>query len=153
MSALPEERFVELIKRIAEIPLAFFPDDIELTRSAVPLLMWVSRSPGCGVLDIAKGLQLTPPTVSVGIHRLVKNGWLERHRDPRDHRVRPLYLTPKGDDMVERIKNHRHETVRLFLVGLTSDEQKRLFSLMEKAINTMADSLNAKVDRASDQMS
>ena len=76
ISASPEERFVELIKRISEVPLAFLPDDLELSRSAVPLLMWVSRSPGCGVLDIARGLQLSAPTISVGIHRLVKDGWL-----------------------------------------------------------------------------
>lgn len=148
MSALPEERFAELIKRITEIPLAFLPDDIELSRSAVPMLMWISRSPGCGVLDIAKGLQLSPPTISVAIHRLVKNGWLERRRDPRDHRVRPLFLTSKGENMIQHIKNHRHNTVRLFLAGLTPDEQKQFFSLMEKAINAMADSLNAEGDHA-----
>jgi len=148
MSVLPEERFAELIKRITEIPLAFLPEDIDLSRSAVPLLMWISRSPGCGVLDIAKGLHLSPPTISVGIHRLVKNGWLERRRDPRDHRVRPLYLTTKGENIIEHIKDHRRATVRLFLAGLTLDEQKQFFSLMEKAITAMADSMNAAGERA-----
>jgi DNA-binding MarR family transcriptional regulator len=152
MSALPEERFAELIKRITEIPLAYLPEDIELSRSAIPLLMCVSRSPGCGVLDIAKGLRLSPPTISVGIHRLVKDGWLERRRDPSDHRVRPLYLTAKGKDMIDHIKHHRNDTVRLFLAGLTADEQKQFFFLMEKAINAMADSMNAKGDRDSGQL-
>ena len=149
ISASPEERFVELIKRISEVPLAFLPDDLELSRSAVPLLMWVSRSPGCGVLDIARGLQLSAPTISVGIHRLVKDGWLERRRNPNDHRVRPLYLTAKGKNMAQRIKTHRHKAFRLFLAGLTPGEQQQFFKLMEKDINAIVESMDVVGDHDS----
>lgn len=146
MQDLPEERFVDLIKQFAHIPLMFLPDDIELSSSAVPLLMWVSRSPGCGVLDIAKGLQLSPPTISVGIHRLVKGGWLERRQDPQDQRLRPLYLTAKGNEVVCRVKAHRIRIVRIFLAGLTSEEQQLLYALMEKAVNRMTASFLEKLD-------
>ncbi len=151
ISASPEERFVELIKRISEVPLTFLPDDLELSRSAVPLLMWVSRSPGCGVLDIARGLQLSAPTISVGIHRLVKDGWLERRRNPNDHRVRPLFLTVKGENMAQRIKTHRRKVFRLFLAGLTPDEQQQFFKLMEKAINAIVESMGVVDDHDSGQ--
>ncbi len=151
ISASPEERFVELIKRISEVPLTFLPDDLELSRSAVPLLMWVSRSPGCGVLDIARGLQLSAPTISVGIHRLVKDGWLERRRNPNDHRVRPLFLTVKGENMAQRIKTHRRKVFRLFLAGLTPDEQQQFFKLMEKTINAIVESMGVVDDHDSGQ--
>jgi DNA-binding MarR family transcriptional regulator len=143
MPILPEERFIELIKQIAEIPRSFLPDDIDLSHSAIPLLMWVSRTPGCGVLDIAKGLHLSPPTISVGIHRLVKDGWLERRKDPNDQRVRPLYLTSKGNQAVQQIKAHRKQVVRVFLAGLTPNEQQQLFSLMEKAVKAMVSTMAA----------
>lgn len=149
MKSLPEERFVELIRQITQIPVMFLPDDVELSRSAVPLLMWVSHSPGCGVLDIAKGLQLSPPTISVGIRRLVKDGWLERRQDPQDQRVRPLYLTAKGIKVINQVKTHRIHMVRIFLAGLTSDEQQQLFALMEKAVKTMAASIFDELEKSS----
>ena len=137
MPTLPEDRFISLIKQIGDLPLSQLPSDLELTRSAIPLLMWVSRSPGCGVLDIAKGLQLSAPTISVGIRRLVKGGWLERRADPADQRTRPLFLTEKGKAFSTRIKTHRVQMVKTFLAGLTSEEQKQLLDLMEKAVKAM----------------
>jgi DNA-binding MarR family transcriptional regulator len=148
MSVLPEERFIDLLKQITEIPLTFLPDEIEISRSAVPLLMWVARTPGCGVLDIAKGLQLSPPTISVGIHRLVNDGWIERRKDPSDQRVRPLFLTSKGDAVVQQIRDHRKRVVRVFLAGLTPDEQQLFFSLMEKAVKAMVGAITAEDTRS-----
>lgn len=137
MSISSEDRFISLLKQISSLPLTQLPSDLELTRSAIPLLMWVSRSPGCGVLDIARGLQLSAPTISVGIHRLVREGWLERRTDPTDQRTRPLFLTEKGKAFSDRIKAHRVQMVKSFLAGLTPEDQKQLLDLMEKAVKAM----------------
>jgi len=147
MSTLPVDRFISLIKQISGLPLGQLPGDIDLSRSAIPLLMWVSRTPGCGVLDIAKGLQLSPPTISVGIHRLVKGGWLERRTDPADQRTRPLYLTSKGEALITRIKAHRTQMIKAFLAGLTPEEQQQLLDLMDKSVRAMEKSMKNGVDR------
>lgn len=141
MSISPEARFIDLFKQIGRLPIVHLPEEVELSASAVALLLWVSRSPGCGVLDIAKGLHLSPPTISVGTHRLAKEGWLERCKDPQDRRSRPLYLTAKGEKLIQRVREHRTQMLRIFLSGLTLDEQELLMNLLERAVGAMEESI------------
>jgi DNA-binding MarR family transcriptional regulator len=137
MTTLPETRLINLLKHISSLPIMHLPDDIELSPPAVALLSWVARSPGCGVLDIAKGLGLTPPTISVGIRRLEKAGWLERHCDPEDRRSHPLYLTPKGEQLISRVRAYRAKMLRIFLSALSLEEQDQLFHFLELGVNAL----------------
>ena len=77
------------------------------------------------------------PTVSVGVRRLIKDGWMEQRDDPNDGRARPLFLTEKGDAFVNSIRQHRTQTIKLFLSGLSTDEQEQLISLLDRAINAL----------------
>jgi DNA-binding MarR family transcriptional regulator len=137
-----ENRLLSLLRHLGTLPLLHIPDDIKLSPPAIAQLAWVSRSPGCGVLDIAKGLNLSPPTVSVGINRLVKEGWLERQNDPKDQRSRPIFLTAKGEAMMAHVRQRRNEMLGFFLSGLTADEQEQLLNLLERAVTEMERKLN-----------
>ena len=137
----PEARLLSLFRRIRSLPMSHIPEDVDLSPPAFFLLNWVSRSPGCGVLDIAKGMRLAPPTISVGTRRLVKAGWLERRQDPQDRRGKPLFLTPEGEGLIDHVRQHRYQMLNLFLSGITPDEQEQFLSLLEKAINAMEASL------------
>jgi DNA-binding MarR family transcriptional regulator len=142
MSDSLENRLLVLLRHLGTLPLLHIPDDIKLSPPAIAQLAWVSRSPGCGVLDIAKGLNLSPPTVSVGINRLVKDGWLERQNDPKDQRARPIFLTVKGKTMMAHVRQRRSEMLKFFLSGLTADEQEQLLNLLERAVTEMERKLN-----------
>ncbi len=137
----PENRLLALLRHMTTLPLMRLPEDIGLSPPAVGLLSWVDRTPGCGVLDIAKGLHLAPPTISVGIRKLEKEGWLERRRDPADRRARPLYITPKGEELMLRVRAHRAEMLKFFLSGLSPVEQDQLLDLLDRAITKMAENL------------
>ena len=137
----PEARLLNLFKRMHSLPVQHIPEDIDLSPQAFFLLNWVSRSPGCGVLDIAKGLRLAPPTISVGTRRLVKAGWLERRQDPQDRRGKPLFLTPEGEGLINHVRQHRFQMLKSFLSGLTPDEQEQFLDLLEKAVTAMEASL------------
>jgi len=139
MVTTPETRLSNLLRHLSTLPLLQLPDDIELSRPAITLLTWVSASPGCGVIDIAKGLQLSPPTISVGIRRLIQGDWLKRRSDPKDRRTSPIYLTPKGDDFLLRLRKHQTRMFKVFLSGLTMDEQDLLLSLLERALESMVE--------------
>ena len=138
----PEDRLEGLIKRMMDLPLRGKPPEgIGLSFPKIVFLGWVARSPGCGVLDIAKGLDLAPPTVSVGVRKLVKEGFLERRRDPNDKRARPLFLTEKGEALSESVMAHQREAMKLFLSGLSPQEQAQLLDLLERAVSSVEDKL------------
>ena len=133
-----ETRLLNVLGQLSTLSVLQLPDDIELSRPAITLLTWISTSPGCGVIDIARGLHLSPPTISVGIHRLVKGGWLVRRHDPEDRRSRQNFLTKKGMDFLAGIRGHQIKMFKVFLSSLTIEEQEQLVSLLERTVEAMA---------------
>ena len=133
----PENRMLDLLKRMSRLPVMKPPSESPLSMPQVAMLNWVARSPGCGVREIAQGLHVTAPTISVGVRKLIKDGWLEQREDPQDRRARPLFLTEKGDAFVEIIQQHRSQTIKLFLSGLSNSEQEQLISLLDRAISAL----------------
>ena len=136
-SEASETQMEGLLRRLASLRMMRPPKDCELSPPLVGILFWVSKSPGCGVLELAEGLKVTPPTVSVGVRRLVKGGWLERRSAPDDRRAKPLYLTGKSETLVEQLRMHQRKVFKIFLSGLTPQEQGSFLSLFDKALSTV----------------
>ncbi|MBE9523637.1 MAG: MarR family transcriptional regulator [Chloroflexi bacterium] len=132
-----EDRLRKLLNRLRSLHLLRNPPDCELTHSQIGMLAWITRSPGCGVLEIASALGLTAPTVSVGIQRLTKDGWLERRQDPDDRRAKPIYLTDKSAVFMKALRAHQARTLKYFLSGLNQSEQKQFLLLFESAVSNM----------------
>ena len=126
-----------MLGRLASLRLMRPPQDCELSPPLVGILFWISQSPGCGVLDLAEGLKVTPPTVSVGVRRLVKDGWLESRQDPEDRRAKPLYLTEKSGTLVEQLRMHQRKALKIFLSGLVPAEQEMFIALFDKALSAV----------------
>jgi DNA-binding MarR family transcriptional regulator len=133
----PEDRMLTLLQRISSLPMMSPPKESPISIPQAAMLEMVARDPGCGVLDIAKKLNVTAPTISVGIRRLVKDGWLEQRDDPNDRRARPIYLTDMGATLVAKVNNHRAVMLKQFLSGLSDDEKEQLICLLDRAITAL----------------
>jgi DNA-binding MarR family transcriptional regulator len=143
-SSQPENQMLALLKRMGKLPMMKPPSESPLSMPQVAMLNWVARHPGCGVREIAAGLHVTPPTVSVGVRRLVADGWLEQRNDPDDRRARPIFLTEKGSNLVNVIRDHRTLMLSQFLSGLTDDEQGQLIYLLDRAISALENAAQAQ---------
>ncbi|MBN1934334.1 MAG: winged helix-turn-helix transcriptional regulator [Anaerolineae bacterium] len=135
MCETPADRLLNLFDRLRK--LAFDQNPLEesgVTMPQLTLLDWVAASPGCGVQDIAAGLDLTSPTVSVAVRRLEMRGLMERRPDPQDGRAIQLFLTGRGQKLQGRAHTFRREKMQRLLDGLTANEALTLQNLLEKAI-------------------
>lgn len=131
----PEERLARIMFRMMKLRLGEMPRlDYEISFPQMELIGFVKRFPNCRVQDIADGLGITPPSVSVGLKRLEKAGWLERHPDPQDRRATCISLTHKSNEMLQRVKSAQSKGIQQFLIGLSPDEKDQLIELLEKAI-------------------
>lgn len=65
------------------------------------VLGFVSRNPGAGVSDVAAHLDVTNPTASVLVDRLVKKSLLVRQEDPSERRRTLLTITDEGAHVLE----------------------------------------------------
>ena len=137
-SATVEDRLLSLLNRLRMLgpgQPSFKDEDVPVTPSQLVLLDWVAASPGCSVQEMATGLGLTPPTVSVGVRRLEGAGLLERQPNPQDGRSIQLFLTPQGETLYRRAQDFRRGRMRRLLSGLTPQEQETLLDLWERALN------------------
>ncbi|HEY8347216.1 MAG TPA: MarR family transcriptional regulator [Symbiobacteriaceae bacterium] len=65
------------------------------------------------------------------IDRMERNGLVERVRDPRDRRVIRLHITPKGEEVVERVVEASRTNLARKLQGLSDQEKERLVQTLE----------------------
>lgn len=137
----PEAQMEALLRRLRALSLMRLPQGCELSSPHVAVLIRVSQCPGCGVKDLAEELNVTPPTISVGVRRLVKGGWLERRNDPNDKRAKPLFLTEKSETLLEQLRMHQKKAFRFFLSGLETQEQEIFLRLFDKALSKVEEDM------------
>jgi DNA-binding MarR family transcriptional regulator len=134
-----EERLIALLKSMTSLHMGeAMLTKIDLSISQMALLRLVAQSPGCHVQEIADGLGLSAPTVSVGVRKLVEAGLLERVPDPEDRRAACVYLSEIGKAMQKKFIERRHAEVQRFLGALTPSEQEQLIDLLGKAFSALA---------------
>jgi DNA-binding MarR family transcriptional regulator len=111
--------------------------EFDLTLTQIGLLSHVSTHPGGRIQDLAESMDLTAPTVSVAVRKLVDSGWLRREEDERDRRASCIFLTERAAKVVKRVMKQHQEKMARLLDSLTGKEQDQLLVLLEKAINHM----------------
>ena len=132
---LAEDSLLDLFDRLRALAFGQNPlQDSGITIPQLVLLDWVAALPGCGVQEIADGLGLTAPTVSVRVRRLEKVGLLERQPDPQDGRAIQLFPTTQGQEWCQQARAFRRGKMRLLLKGLTAEESTTLVILLENAV-------------------
>jgi DNA-binding MarR family transcriptional regulator len=105
-----------------------------LTASQLSLLLSLSEHPGCRVQDTAERLDLTAPTISIGVRRLEKMGLVQRGADPDDQRAVCLYLSPQGRRIASKARSLRAAKLETILSALTVNEQESFLEMLERAI-------------------
>lgn len=131
----PEQRLSQLMMRLRGLRLGEFPRlGVDLTFSQMAMLGFIAKAPRCHVQDIADGLGLSAPTVSVAVRRLEETGWVKRKPDPEDGRATCISLSKKSEEVLARSAEAQRRGVRQFLAGLTREEQEQFLDLFEKAI-------------------
>ena len=130
------ERFLQLMNRLRKLGLGNSASgNAQISPAQMSLLDWVTASNGCGVQNIADGLNLTPPTVSVGVRRLEEAGFIKRESNPQDKRSVQFFPTRRGQALQRQFQNAHRNKFRLLLAGLTPQEQETFLGLLEKALN------------------
>jgi DNA-binding MarR family transcriptional regulator len=131
-----EERALRLFTRLRELDFDHCPAVSGLISPAqMTLLEKVTANPGCGVQEIADRLNLSSPTVSVGVSKLEEGGLVERKPNPNDGRSVQFFPTTRGETLHMKFQDSRLKKFHRILAGLDSQEQETLLQLLEKALN------------------
>ena len=97
------------------------------------LLMMLDRANPMSQAELAGKLMIKPSTLTVMLHRLMKNDLVRRERDRVDARVMRVHITAKGADLLkqahDRFLQFESETFEGF-----SPEEKALFETLGNRI-------------------
>ncbi|WP_099467947.1 MarR family winged helix-turn-helix transcriptional regulator [Konateibacter massiliensis] len=106
------------------------------------LLQLVNTEPGLSQKDLAKKLNIQPPTVAVSIKRMEKAGWLKKEMDAGDKRISRIYITDKGQNALKKVKDKTKELNEVLFNGISEEEKcllrRILIQLIENVKSTMA---------------
>jgi DNA-binding MarR family transcriptional regulator len=106
-------------------------DDLDLSMSHVKALGVLSDC-GCelSVKEVSEEIGLSLPGASRTVDALLKRGYLERHEDLQDRRMKRIGVTPSGRDVARRIVEARLEGLEQFTSSLTPEQRSRVMAAL-----------------------
>lgn len=112
-------------------------EEDNVTNSYRLLLIHLAHRDGRTQLELANLAHIKPPTVSVTLQKMERDGYVRREADENDLRQTRVYLTEKGREYDERIKSKIHELEDGVLSVLSEEELSTLMTLMTRVRDSL----------------
>jgi DNA-binding MarR family transcriptional regulator len=106
--------------------------EIGVTRPQWQVLSLLMLHGGSNQGALAEMLEVEPITLGRMIDRLQEAGLAERRADPADRRAWRIFLTDKGEGLVERLRPFGQETLDAALEGVTRVEQDQFMATLAR---------------------
>ena len=130
------KRFLKLASRLRSLGADDSPpEEVRVSLSHMALIEYAANHPGCGIQEMAEGLKLATPTVSISVRQLEKSDMFTRQPHPEDGRAAQIFLTPKGQEVHQRLDTFHRKKFKKLLSGLTPEESQVLLDLLERALD------------------
>ena len=101
------------------------------------LLFHLSRKDGVSQLELARATHLKAPTVSVTLKNMEADGLVVRRVDENDARVIHVYLTEKGRQTDDKIREIHHMLDSRMTEGISQEELDALVATLTKMRDNM----------------
>lgn len=103
------------------------------------ILRIIGENPGISQTELAEKLRVTPASVAVSTKRLEKQELIIKKEDENNLRLNHIFLTDKGKEIVEYIKEAFKEIHSQMFGNITEEELTTLISLYNKMIVNLSD--------------
>ncbi len=88
-------------------------------------LSYVMKTPPT-VSALAKHVGVTPPTMTHGVDRLERAGFVARRRHAEDRRIVRVVMTPRGQALLRTIKEHHERAILALLKRMPQGDRSIL---------------------------
>lgn len=127
------------IRRLHQISVGLFLQElgeIGLTPVQYAALQTVAHAPGLDQRTLAGSIALDTSTTGGVIDRLEQRGWLERRTAPDDRRVRQLWLTEAGRQVLDQATPGVQRAQTQILAPLDAAERATFLRLLHRLVET-----------------
>lgn len=112
-------------------------DKFDLKPSQAGILFMLNKSGGLSQREMAKFMNVTPPSITNTIQKMEKMDYIRRSPDEKDQRIMRLSLTERGEACLKNIKTVAAEMDEQIFSGLSQEEKL----LMRRLLLQMRDNL------------
>ena len=107
-----------------------FMKPMAMTRSQWWILAHLSRHDGMIQSDLANVLDIGKAALGGLIDRLEASKFIERRADDNDRRVKRIYLTSKGTQIIAEMRTRSHDMSERILEGLDTPSRHALVDML-----------------------
>ena len=112
-------------------------EKLDIHPGQVPLLFQLYHHGGLSQKELVNELLVKPPTLAVMIKRMEKGGFVRRVRDGKDQRITRIFLSDKGIEAAEQIRQIMQRVERACFSGFTSEEIQDGEKLLNRVKNNL----------------
>lgn len=124
------EELPEIMPVIARKVLLDFFQTVNISQSQLLMLMAVKAKQPCRLSELSQEMDISNPTASGLVDRLVQHGLVERASDPRDRRAVCISLSDRGEKLVMKFRHHSKERWQEILTNMTRQDQNDFIRIL-----------------------
>jgi len=109
----------------------------ELTTAQMHYLEVINEMNNPNITELATEMQLTKPTVTVALDKLIQKGYVTKIQSDEDRRSSHLHLTKKGMQINQMHERAHAQFAELMQEALEPQELEELTVLLEKLTKTL----------------
>jgi DNA-binding MarR family transcriptional regulator len=145
----PEEAIPYLLKGLhhslrAAVDEGLRSERIELSFAHLATLYTIDAEPGLAGAELARRSSVTAQTMNTILHRMERDGQLERRPHPSSPRADSWYVTARGSKQMNHAKVVGKAIWRRMLAALTAREVTQLQNLLHRCIRGLDAQVEAK---------
>ena len=95
------------------------------------------RKDGITQVELAREAKLSSPSVSAALYKMEQDGLVRRETDSKDRRKVFVYITEKGREEDNIIRERCRQTEERMLRGITDEEKQTLKAILRKMLLNM----------------
>lgn len=145
MENLSEESIQKVFLQMARLYFLISQSSLEkmeLYPGQPQMLLALDKKNGRSQRELSDCLMVKPATVTVMIKRLEKTGFVERMNDEKDQRISRVFLTKKGENICEILKEMHANIEKQSFNNFTLEEKV----LLRRLLIQIRDNLNKAYD-------
>ncbi len=110
-----------------------------VTANQFVVLSLLAERDGVSQQELSDRCYSDPSTTGALVRLMERRGWVERHADPQDSRVRQVHLTESGRKLQEKLWVAAAESFHrdLWSVPGTQEEEQQLFRFLDRVVEVM----------------
>ena len=150
LKAVPQKRLTSMIHELNLMVARLFNRqmrEFDLTRTQWQVLYWLNHDDGQSQTNLANTLLMAKPPLGRIVDRLEEQGWVVRKDDPKDRRVKLVYLTEKFTPLREPLDGVVDDLCELAMADISTRDRQKLNELLKRIHANLSVAINvAQID-------